>query len=334
MSRVLVSCRAGMMSFDGKKVASDPRQGKLTLYYPTGEEFLLLHWQPVSSETDQSGEDIVIVTTSQLSRVNAAKTGRVYVLKQEESRNFFWGQEGDEEEEAALIEKLNSLINDPVATIESNKKAMTEFFVAEEDNHHQFANEKPTSSPMEIWNAPTDGVNADGEIQIPSNLTQEQMLALLQHMMEDDEDDDDEDDYDEGDGFEDEEIHVEPIDEEPIPTSTSAAAAVPPQPIIQGEQPTLSTHVFTKSTIDNLLENSSEIEPLLDQLLPPGQSLEECLKSAQFRSSLDSLTEAIYSQEGLQMLFALYGLEYPTNPGNPLKAFCDALQKKFTNNSE
>ena len=104
----LLELRAGKMNFDGKKVAPDNRQGVVSLRI-TADDNLVVGWREVSATTD---EDTVVVTSEEgkIERVQAAKTGRVYVFKIENERRFFWSQEADEAKENDLIVKFNSVL--------------------------------------------------------------------------------------------------------------------------------------------------------------------------------------------------------------------------------
>ncbi len=108
----LVLMKAGRMSFDGKKVSADPRKGKLELRASAEESHIRVIW---STEGEQPSEELNLVITAEstLERVQAAKTGRVYILKQtgSEVRHFFWGQDQDEATEAQLLGRFNLFLN-------------------------------------------------------------------------------------------------------------------------------------------------------------------------------------------------------------------------------
>jgi 26S proteasome regulatory subunit N13 len=104
----LLEFRAGKMNFDGKKVAPDKRQGVVSLRI-TADENLVVGWREFSATMD---EDALVVTSDEgkFERVQAAKTGRVYVFKIENERKFYWSQEADEVKENDLIAKFNSVL--------------------------------------------------------------------------------------------------------------------------------------------------------------------------------------------------------------------------------
>jgi 26S proteasome regulatory subunit N13 len=144
----LAELRAGKMNFDGKKVAPDSRQGLLTLRLREAgdDEHLEIAWRATAATVD---EDVLIVASDEgkFERVPAAKTGRVYVLKLQDERRFFWSQESDEAKETELIGKFNAVLSGEIADDE---------FMAqdEEPDHSALAPYQPLGDWPEVADMP------------------------------------------------------------------------------------------------------------------------------------------------------------------------------------
>ena len=130
--------RAGKMNFDGKKVAPDNRQGLLSLRLRVAEdeENLEICWREITDGVGGEGREEVLVVASEdgkFERVQAAKSGRVYVLKIQGERQFYWSQETDEVKEVELIGKFNAILSGDLDEIFSRE---LEFMVQDEEGDH------------------------------------------------------------------------------------------------------------------------------------------------------------------------------------------------------
>ena len=140
----IIEGRMGRMEFDGKRVKALPEIGALRIIVYPSDPHIHLTWTAghkliLAEAIDFSplptpDLSLVISSPSSLEIVDAAKTGRVYILKQSESevRNFFWGQEEEEKVEKKIIEQFNKYLGNPTLTNAMKiLMAEDEFVVAE-----------------------------------------------------------------------------------------------------------------------------------------------------------------------------------------------------------
>ena len=301
---IFVSLLAGRMSFDGKKVASDPRLGILEILVDASSVLKLLWRERDSSEAI---DEINLTGDAVLERVTAAKTGRVYVLKQGGSdgrRFFFWGQEGSEEEENEKIVEINMFLQCPdVATARALKASRDldaeedDFYISEDD-----VVSPPTADPIGAWQATASQAGIGGL----NGVSQDELMSIFQRMVESGEVDFDESDLENLEG-------LEVIDPEMDNNSLVNIGDL------------LSPEVLVE-----LVEQDEQTKAELSALLPPGHSLQDTINSAQLKSAMRLLTDAVYS-ETIDLLFTSLQLDdsVATETRHPLKAFCLALERKY-----
>ena len=304
---VLSSIWAGRMQFDGKKVASDPRRGILAVGGERGG-LVALRWTERASSRDemvesvpQSDEMIYLTGSAVLEKVEAAKAGNVYVLKQanSEARTFFWIQEPESFSDKIqdmnkyllfthfdLAEDINEDIND------------SEDFYAADDSPVS----RPTNAPMEAWGADTA---ADGT----GSFTQEELLAFVQRMV-----------ALQGGQFSEEDLAglegLEVLDmDEQQNNEFDRSKMVGIEDIL------------TNDVLKGLVTEGDLTE--FQELVPTGHTLIDTVTSPQMQAALRNLNEAIYSDE-LDLLFTSLQLDDSVGmeTRHPLKAFCLALLKK------
>lgn len=107
---VHVEFKAGRMDWDGKTVTADKRKGKVALF--TSEEEQLTHFQWFDREKGEAPLDLIVINDAYFEKIDACKTGRVYLLRftSSDKKLFFWMQEPKSEGDAELMKKFNEAI--------------------------------------------------------------------------------------------------------------------------------------------------------------------------------------------------------------------------------
>lgn len=289
----LVEMKAGRMAFDGKKVSSDPRKGNLEISADPQDTHVRLVWRDEQAVADL---EISVATESTLERVQAAKSGRVYILKQtgSEVRHFFWGQEAEESTEAERLTRFNLFLSSPDAgTALAIFQAENEddFIVGEGEDTW----EPPTAAPMGAWQPPEGGAAEEGDI------SQEEFISMVRRAIAMQS------------GEEGADVEFGDLEEQDNHNVTMIGLE----------------ELLTSEEMLKLLDDAEAVEEL-QTLVPEGHDLVETMKSAQLSAAMRQLTEAIYS-EGLDVLFTSLGLDDSVGleTRHPLKAFCLALQRKY-----
>jgi len=113
---VLVEFKAGRMFKDSntKWVRPDKRKGQVQLKQSGEDGLIHFVWKDRSTgivETDL----IIFPEEASMRRLNECKTGRVYLLefKTSDQKLFFWMQEGKEDKDQEIADKINQYINNP-----------------------------------------------------------------------------------------------------------------------------------------------------------------------------------------------------------------------------
>ncbi|XP_037947795.1 proteasomal ubiquitin receptor ADRM1 homolog isoform X1 [Teleopsis dalmanni] len=109
----LVEFRAGKMNMVGKMVHPDTRKG--LVYMSQGDDGLM-HFCWKDRTTGKVEDDLIVFPDDfEYKRVDACKTGRVYVLKFKTSsrRLFFWIQEPKTDKDDDNCRRVNELLNNP-----------------------------------------------------------------------------------------------------------------------------------------------------------------------------------------------------------------------------
>jgi hypothetical protein len=96
------------MNWDGKTVTAEKAKGKIVLF--TSEEDQLMHFQWQSREKSEVPIDLIFFENAYFTKVAKCKTGRVYLLRFEDKKQFFWMQEPQEDGDAELIKKFNDAV--------------------------------------------------------------------------------------------------------------------------------------------------------------------------------------------------------------------------------
>ena len=281
------------MAFDGKKVSSDPRKGSLEILVKPEESHIHLVWLDEQNNVDL---EISVTSESTLERVQAAKSGRVYILKQtgSELRHFFWGQETDEATEVEILTRFNLFLSCPdsgTALAICQAENEDDFIVGEGEETWV----PPTAAPMGAWQPPEAGA-AEGD-----DISQEEFITMVRRAIA----------MQSGEEVAD----VEYGDLEEQDNQTGLMIGL--------------DELLTKEEMLRLLDDAEVVEEL-KTLVPAGHDLEETIKSAQLSAAMRQLTEALYS-DGIDIIFTALGLDDSVGleTRHPLKAFCLALQRKY-----
>ena len=290
------------MEFDGKRVKALPEIGALRIIVYPSDPHIHLTWTAghkliLAEAIDFSplptpDLSLVISSPSSLEIVDAAKTGRVYILKQSESevRNFFWGQEEEEKVEKKIIEQFNKYLGNPTLTNAMKiLMAEDEFVVA--DGGQVVA---PNAAPIGAFEPQKES----------KELSREEFLAMVRSLIA------------AQNGVEEHEIEGLKIQE------INEAVA-------DGENIIDLRELLTRAALEEVFRDEAAMEEL-KTLLPEGHDPREVIDSPQFAHCIDLLSQAIYS-EGISMLFTALDLDDQVGleTRHPLKAFCLALQRKY-----
>ena len=299
MELTLVEMKAGRMSFDGKKVAPDNRQGQLRLLIREGQEAMILSWRATpEGQGPAQEEEVVFITADEVEagadpkfeRVPVAKTGRVYVFKMRGERRFFWSQETDESAEKGLVEQFSSFLAGETSSGDED------FMDVHAHGGHEGLQSQadmqafPMYVPSNSGDGATSGMAGDiseewAEMLASGDANEQEMLQWMLQQISDQ----------------------------------------------NGEEVALES-IITREVLQDLVNNDADdISDQLKDLLPQGQSVAECLLSAQFMQAIKLFGAAVNSEEGAEALYATLGLE----PGDgdeirsPVEAFLHALVRKF-----
>jgi 26S proteasome regulatory subunit N13 len=114
-NRHLVEFKAGRMNMVGKMVHPDTRKGLLYLYQA---EDGLIHFCWKDRTTSVIEDDLIIFPDDcEFKRIEACKTGRVFLLKFKSSNRklFFWMQEPKHDKDEEWSRRINEVMNNPPA---------------------------------------------------------------------------------------------------------------------------------------------------------------------------------------------------------------------------
>lgn len=112
-NRHIVEFRAGRMNMVDKMVNPDNRKGLVYMYQA---EDSLIHFCWRDRTTNKVEDDLIIFPDDcEFLRVEACKTGRVYVLKFKSSsrRLFFWMQDAKSDKDEEWCRRVNEVMNNP-----------------------------------------------------------------------------------------------------------------------------------------------------------------------------------------------------------------------------
>ncbi|GAA5800643.1 hypothetical protein HPULCUR_006079 [Helicostylum pulchrum] len=330
----LVEFNAGKCIVEDSWIKPDTRKGKL--YMDQGDDQLLhLYWKERKNNSTPEDDMIIFSEEAEFSKVEECTTGRVYVLKFKTSNetHFYWMQNKNEDNDHALVERVNELISDP----ETNMNISSE--LDESASHDEL---------MRLLN--------DAESQDP-NLTPENLLQFLNSMNNNMDTQDDEDD----DAFE---VNTPPATRTSAPAPVAAAAATPAtttpavapaapavpvaetpngqqqsneqldqlrqilaniQPA-EGSKPISLSEVLTSQSLTPLL-NDPEMCASLFPFLPEGsersaEEVRQVVRSPQFSQALQSLSAALATGQ-LGPLLSQLGLD--PSAGNSVESFLIAV---------
>jgi len=112
---VHVEFRAGLCEYDGRIVTADKRKGKMVLVTSSEDQLLHVQWYD-REKNEQPKLDQIVIADAYLEKIDACKTGRVYLLRStsHDLKRFFWMQEPKAEGDAELIKKFNEKIGCPI----------------------------------------------------------------------------------------------------------------------------------------------------------------------------------------------------------------------------
>ncbi|KAJ8661761.1 hypothetical protein O0I10_002569 [Lichtheimia ornata] len=116
----LVQFNAGKCIREGNMLKPDLRKG--TVYMDQSEDQLMhFYWKERKASTEPEEDLIIFPDEAEFVRVNECTTGRVYLLKFKSSNQklFFWMQSKSDEKDEENVSRVNLLINDPQAAMES-----------------------------------------------------------------------------------------------------------------------------------------------------------------------------------------------------------------------
>ncbi|CAD2093636.1 26S proteasome regulatory subunit RPN13, putative [Plasmodium vinckei lentum] len=109
LGKIYLEINAGKCIYDGNVVKPDSRKGKLVLYKICDN---LYNFQWISRETNKIEDNIILTKNISLERVQACKTGRVYLLRNKLKGEvlFYWMQDSDDSKDEEFVTKFNSII--------------------------------------------------------------------------------------------------------------------------------------------------------------------------------------------------------------------------------
>lgn len=124
-NRHLVEFRAGRMNMVGKMVHPDARKGLVYMYQA---EDGLIHFCWKDRTTGNVEDDLIIFPDDcEFKRIEACKTGRVFLLKFKSSSRklFFWLQEPKTEKDDEWCRRVNEVMNNPPSMNNSGSGSRT-----------------------------------------------------------------------------------------------------------------------------------------------------------------------------------------------------------------
>ena len=120
-SKNLIEFRAGQVSLNQNKAV--PKKEKGLIYLKTGTDHLVhFYWQ--NRENKSILDDFTIIPGDAVFKnIEACKTGRVYALyiTSSKSKQLYWMQEPNKEQDSELVEKVNQILSNPAPTPESER---------------------------------------------------------------------------------------------------------------------------------------------------------------------------------------------------------------------
>jgi hypothetical protein len=192
----------------------------------------------------------------------------------------------------------------------------------DDDDEYDYAEHQtvapPVAAPMGAWSDSAASATMPSGIRIMEGdrpLSQQEIIAMIQQMMESGEFD--EEDLQQLEGLE---VLDEKDDDQLMTGQNQQVSDLSDQVGI--------IDLLTPDTLTELLHDETSRNEL-QGLIPDGHSLADSISSAQLQAAMRTLTEACYSDE-IDLLFTSLQLDDSVGleTTHPLKAFCLALQKK------
>jgi len=267
-----VEFAAGRLNFDPatKKVTSDPRQGKVNVYVnPQGEK----HFEWTDIKTSKKELDLyVFENDAKFSKV-VKSSGRVYLLDFQtyDDKYFFWMQEKEPESDDEICNKVSKIID----------------WDGTDDSKIDIEPEQPQRSTGATQPKPSGG--AGGVNPLLSNVRNVSNLGSLGNLA----------------GFTGQ--RGGNFQAEDLTKMLQQALAQQQQQTLRKQTPPLND-IFTPQFLDSIIGDSEFQAGLIPQL-PEGQQdvqgLRDSVKSAQLQQAIDTLDEALNSEEVGTVLISL-----------------------------
>jgi len=338
---MIIDVLAGKMNFDGKKVSPDNRKGILRLVIdetPSIDTVVKLQWLDRSEDppkVENEWNSPVLIE-----EVPSAKSGKVYVVKSANEKQFIWIQQqssnaaGDAAgySSGTAIDSVDALMNQMqmFSQIPSCHDALDMYNQVFGSAAHEHEEDEVGEDQMLV---DLGHHHHDGE----EDFDDEQLEEIMEQMFSQIQESGNEEDQIAGlllmnpdilgscmanllialTAF----VGATGMSGSAAPgEATSTSNGIVPTPV--------SSVILNPESIAALESENAAVERLLS-LCPEGETdLKSVIRSPQFMESLRSLTEGIYSDQ-IATLFSSMGLDIENGSTDPFEALCKALEKKF-----
>eukprot|EP00056_Hartaetosiga_gracilis_P014151 m.239851 g.239851 ORF g.239851 m.239851 type:complete len:371 (+) comp14132_c0_seq1:67-1179(+) len=328
-----VEVKAGRMVMEGMTVSPVPEKGMI---FVEKDDSGLTTFNWVNRDTNSVEEQLIVFPHSQkfLKCKSAPESSRVYYLKINDARHFFWMQDADASNDELNCENLNKSMNGQPFTLpgeqsnnDNNSSDQMAAMTPEQQQLMQMLGLGHLATPQQTMGG------ARGDVpSAPSRPQRREGSALANSLSVHDDDGEAVNDNDEGDEGEDGEVEGQGELNEQQQAFINALMqgfaneSQQQQGMLEGAS---LNDILTVSNLEDILQNEDAVARLVDHL-PEGsdgtkEDILETIRSPQFSQRLQAFTAALQSGE-LGAVMSQFGVDPSTTQGAGVLGLLEAIQ--------